>query len=204
VRLPVVADADTLFPATTRGLLIYLDFAGLIRLHWSPMILDEVARALVDAGRKKTLGDAKAHEARMRDALPHALVTTKEVQAQFESVAHAVRSTKDIHVAACAYHLIAADAYAETRVIALVTRNTKDFRKGELAKLGVALHKPDEFLVTLFQSEPQTFSAAFRHFRTDLSSHPQPAGLLERLHKDGQVQVVTALRSAFEAGSIML
>ena len=70
MSLPVVADADTLFPATTRGLLIYLDFGGLIRLHWSPMILDEVARALVDAGRKKTLSDAKAHEARMLDALP--------------------------------------------------------------------------------------------------------------------------------------
>ena len=97
MSLPIVADADTLFPATTRGLLIYLDFGGLIRLHWSPMILDEVARALVDAGRKKTLDDAKAHEARMQDALPHALVATRNVQAQFASVAHAVRSAKDVH-----------------------------------------------------------------------------------------------------------
>ena len=85
MSLPIVADADTLFPATTRGLLIYLDFGGLIRLHWSPMILDEVARALVDAGRKKTLDDAKAHETRMQDALPHALVATRDVQAQFAS-----------------------------------------------------------------------------------------------------------------------
>lgn len=49
---PVVADADTLFGATTRGLLIHLDYQGLIRLHWSPLILDELGRALVDTGPK--------------------------------------------------------------------------------------------------------------------------------------------------------
>lgn len=35
--IPVVADADTLFGATTRCLLIQLDYQGLIRLHWSPL-----------------------------------------------------------------------------------------------------------------------------------------------------------------------
>lgn len=72
MTIPVVADADTLFQATTRGLLIFLDYQGLIKLHWSPLILDEVSRALVDSGRKNTLDDAKAHEARMCDALPNA------------------------------------------------------------------------------------------------------------------------------------
>jgi len=41
VVVAVVADADTLFGGTTRGLLIHLDYQGLIRLHWSPLILDE-------------------------------------------------------------------------------------------------------------------------------------------------------------------
>jgi hypothetical protein len=50
--IPVVADAETLFGATTRGLPIHLDFEGLIRLHWSPLILDEMSCALVDTGRK--------------------------------------------------------------------------------------------------------------------------------------------------------
>jgi hypothetical protein len=45
----VVADADTLFGATTRGLLIHLDYRGLIRLHWSALILDELRRAGTDA-----------------------------------------------------------------------------------------------------------------------------------------------------------
>ncbi|MFO1219443.1 MAG: hypothetical protein U1E89_13830 [Burkholderiaceae bacterium] len=49
---PVVADADVLFGATTRGLLIHLDFMGLIRLNWSPLILEELSRALVDTARR--------------------------------------------------------------------------------------------------------------------------------------------------------
>jgi hypothetical protein len=85
--IPVVADADTLFGATTRGLLIHLDDQGLIRLHWSPLILDELSRALVDTGRKPDAASARRHEQLMRAALPQAEVPTQRVQAQFASVA---------------------------------------------------------------------------------------------------------------------
>lgn len=68
--VPVVADADTLFGATPRGLLIHLDYQGVIRLHWSPLILDEMSRALVDAGRKLDAESARRHEQLMRAALP--------------------------------------------------------------------------------------------------------------------------------------
>jgi hypothetical protein len=83
--IPVVADADTLFGATTRGLLIHLDCQGFIRLHWSPLILDELCRALVDTGRKPDAASARRHEQLMRNALPHAKIPTQQVQAQFAS-----------------------------------------------------------------------------------------------------------------------
>ena len=70
--VPVVADADTLFGATTRGLLIHLDYQGVIRLHWSPLILDEMSRALVDTGRKPDAESARRHEQFIR-AEPRAL-----------------------------------------------------------------------------------------------------------------------------------
>jgi hypothetical protein len=72
--IPVVADADTLFGATTRGLLIHLDYQGLIRLHWSPLILDEMSRALVDTGRQsdpvraravRAIGNLRADDVRL-------------------------------------------------------------------------------------------------------------------------------------------
>jgi hypothetical protein len=53
--IPVVADADTLFGGTTRGLLIHLDYHGLIPLHWSALILDELSRTLDAARRAHTL-----------------------------------------------------------------------------------------------------------------------------------------------------
>ena len=100
--IPVVADADVLFGATTRGLLIHLDYRGLIRLHWSPLILDELSRALVDTGRKPNQEAARRHEQLMRAVLPHADVPVTLVQKQFQTVAPAMRSAKDMHVAACA------------------------------------------------------------------------------------------------------
>jgi hypothetical protein len=196
VTLPVVADADTLFAATTRGLLIYLDYHGLINLHWSPLILDEVCRALVKTGRKKTMVDAKAHEKRMCDALPNALVSIRAVQAQFQAVAAAVRSEKDTHVAACAYCLIASNAYPKTSVIALVTKNAKDFRKAELAKLGITLQKPDAFLAELARRYPSEVKAAFEQFRANLKSQPTTEILLTYLVRDGLVETVQGLQAA--------
>ncbi|SHI10227.1 PIN domain-containing protein [Pollutimonas bauzanensis] len=204
MSIPVVADADTLFAATTRGLLIYLDYQGLIKLHWSPLILDEVNRALVDTGRKKTLKEAKAHEARMCDALPDALVSVADVQAQFEAVASAVRSAKDTHVAACAHYLIAAKAYPDTSAVALVSHNTKDFKKAVLAGLGIALQKPDAFLHGLTVAQPVEVAATFRRFRLDLSSKPEPQALLERLERDGQVKTAQRLRELHLARTVEL
>ena len=203
MSIPVVVDANTLFPATTRGLLIYLDYRGLIKLHWSQLILDEVSRALVDSGRKNSLADAKAHELRMCNALPNAMVATAEVRAQFRAVETAVNSPKDIHIAACAYCLIVANAYPDAQAV-LLTRNTKDFKKGALATLGIALHKPDVFLDGLFETHEQDFASAFHQFRTDLTSRPEPEALLKRLYKDGQVQTTRALLTSHSAGLVRL
>jgi len=204
VSIPVVADADTLFSASARGLLIFLDYQGLIALHWSPLILDEVSRALVDTGRKKTLKEAKTHETRMCNALPQAMIPAEDVQAQFQAVAPAVRSAKDTHVAACAHYLIATNAYPDTSPIALVTRNTKDFKKTALAGLGIALMKPDDFLDGLTATQPQEVAAAFRRFRLDLTSQPEPEALLERLERDGLVKTVQRLRASHQANTAQL
>lgn len=93
--IPVVADADSLFGANTRGLLIHLDDRGRIRRHWSPQILDEPSRALVDTGRKPDAEPARRHEQLTRAALPQAEIPTQQVQAQFSSAAPAMRSAPE-------------------------------------------------------------------------------------------------------------
>ena len=92
---PVVADADPLFGATTRGLLIHLDDHGLIRLHWSPLMLEEMSRALVDTGRKPDAESARRHEQLTRAALPQAETPTKQVRAPFASVAPVMHSAPE-------------------------------------------------------------------------------------------------------------
>ena len=95
--VPVVADADTLFGGTTRGLLIHLDYRGLIRLHWSALILDELSRALVDTGRKADMKAARRHEQLMRESLPHAEISVATVNAQIAAVA--LRLDAEVHTA---------------------------------------------------------------------------------------------------------
>ena len=201
---PVVADADTLFGATTRGLLIHLDYQGLIRLHWSPLILDELSRVLVDTGRKPDAESARRHEQLMRAALPQAEIPTQEVQKQFASVAPAMRSTKDIHIAACAAAILAGDFYPGTQVVSLVTKNTRDFGVRKLATLGIDVLRPDAFLLDRFQRDPAAVASAFAALRSTLRSAPEPDRLLERLAADGQAMTAAALHDAWQQGAVRL
>lgn len=202
--IPVVADADTLFGATTRGLLIHLDYVGLIRLHWSPLILDELSRALVDTGRKPDAESARRHEQLMRAALPQAEIPTRQVQAQFAGVAPAMRSTKDTHVAACASAILAGDFYSGTQVISLVTKNIRDFGVRKLATLGIEVQRPDAFLLDRFQRDPVAVASAFAALRSTLRPAPEPDRLLERLAADGQVLTAAALHEAWQQGAVRL
>ena len=170
--IPVVADADTLFSATTRGLLIHLDYQGLIRLHWSPLILAEMSRALVDTGRKPDAESAHRHEQLMRAALPQAEIPTRQVQAQFASVASAMRSAKDTHVAACAAAILVGDFYPGTQVVNLVTKNIRDFGVRKLEALGIKVQRPDAFLLAQLQQDPTSIASAFASLRATLRSAP--------------------------------
>lgn len=201
MTLPVIADADTLFGATTRGFLINLDYQGLIHLHWSSLILDEMSRALVATGRKPHRAAAQANEALMRQSLPAAEIPIAEVQAQFQTVAFGMRSAKDTHVAACAFALLAKHYYPSVKVVSLVTKNIRDFGIHKLATVGIAIQRPDPFLLTLFQQQPAQVGAAFRTLRMSLRSKPDVHLLLDKLAGDGQLQVATAMREALKRGS---
>jgi len=204
VATPVIADADTLFGATTRGFLIHLDYQGLVHLHWSPLILEEMSRALVATRRKPDDAAARANEALMRRSLPAAEVPTASVQAQFQAVAFAMRSAKDTHVAACAHAVLAQHYYPGVQVVSLVTKNVKDFGVKKLATLGIDIQRPDAFLLALFRQQPDEVSAAFLTFRQSLRSNPTVPRLLDKLASDGQMQVAAAMLAAWQQGSTVL
>jgi hypothetical protein len=202
--IPVVADADTLFGATTRGLLIHLDYRGLIRLHWSALILDELSRALVDTGRKVDGQAARRHEQLLRASLPHAEIAATAINAQIEAVAHAVRSRKDVHVAACAHAVLSGQHYPRVKTVHLVTKNIRDFGVRKLAELGVEASRPDDFLWSLLDRDAAGVAAAFAALRATLRSAPTPEALLDRLAADGQARTAAALRLAIQRKAVKL
>ena len=198
----VVADADTLFGATTRGFLIHLDYQGLIRLHWSALILDEMSRALVKTGRKADRAAAARHEILMRAALPHAEVPTMQVHSQFKAVGEAVRSAKDTHVAACAQVVLTRRYYPDSTSVSLVTHNIKDFSVRRLAALGIKVQRPDAFFLDLFAKNAPVVVASFAALRGTLRSNPTPNQLLRSLAADGQTKTAAAMLAWWEHGNL--
>ena len=202
--IPVVADADVLFAGTTRALLINMDYQGLIHLHWSPLILDEMSRALVAMNRKPDLDSAKENEARMDEAIPSASLPVRDVQARYKAVHKAVNSAKDTHVAAAAYLVLDDNYYDGTMAVALVSKNITDYNVPALAAMGVQVSKPDAFLLAQLQLNPEGVATAFRNLRLSLASQPKPKDLLVRLVKDGQAQTAAALELLEQQGRVQL
>lgn len=202
--IPVLADAAPLFGATTRELLNHIDHQGLIRLHWSPLILDELGCALVDSDRKPDAESARRHEQLMRGELPQAEIQTHQVLAEFACVAPAMRSAKDTHVAACAKAILAGDFSPRVQVVSLIIKNIRDFGVRKLATLGVEVQRPDAFLLEQFQQDPSVVASAFAALRSTLRSAPQPDRLLECLAADGQALTAAALNGSWQQAAVYL
>lgn len=152
-----VLDASVLFPFTLRDSLlraaeIVLDDAGdeLLVLYsplWSELILDEMARNIVEAGH--------ASEEQMRHlvvemdkAFPEAMVPLVEIKTLEPSMTN---HPKDRHVLATA---VAADAEV------VITSNLKHFPEAACAAVGVEAIDPDRFLCDLHDLAPAEVRAA--------------------------------------------
>ena len=140
----------------------------------------------------------------MRAALPHAEVQVTTVQKHFQAVSAAIRSAKDMHVAACVHAIVADGYYSQTEVVSLVTNNIRDFGVRRLAALGIEVTRPDAFLLDLFQREADGVAAAFAALRMTLRSGPSAERLLDRLSADGQRRTAAAMLAASRQGKASL
>lgn len=140
----------------------------------------------------------------MRAALPQAELPVALVHKQFEAVAPAMRSAKDMHVAACAHALIAGGYDPQAEVVSLMTHNVRDFGVRKLADLGIEVTRPDTFLLDLFRRDAHGVAAAFAALRATLRSAPAPDQLLERLSADGQATTAAAMLAAGRHGTVRL
>ena len=168
----VLLDANVLYPAPLRDLLLQLAFAGLYQARWSAEIEDEWKRNLV-AARPELVDRIERTQSVMRRALPDALVT---------GYAHLIQglSLPD----ADDRHVLAAAITATAEVI--VTFNGRDFPPPALARHGIVAQHPDAFLQSMIAEIPAEVLVSVRECLARLVSPPvAPADYMATLRRLG-------------------
>jgi len=134
--VPVVLDANVLFPASLRDTLLRTAAEGLFRPAWTATIWDEVLDNLTTKPRNPMPPAAAAHlRAEVLRHFPDAAVMGYE-----DLIPSLTNDEKDRHVLAAAVH-------AQARQI--VTCNLKHFPERALAPYGITALEPDEFLMAI-------------------------------------------------------
>lgn len=178
-------DANVLYPAFLRDLLIRLSLAGAVAPRWTERIHEEWMRNVL---------------AKHRDANPERLLRTRELMeravpgALVEGYEHHIGSIRlpdpdDRHVVAAAI---------ETGADLIVTFNLRDFPLDVLASFGIVPRHPDPFVLELLDRAPGTVLAAMRAQRAGLNRPPlTSAEYIQRVENAGLPQTAGRLgRSA--------
>jgi len=159
---PVIAlyDANVLYPAPIRDLLIRLARAGVVSARWSDAIHDEWMRSLMR--NRPDLDPEKLQRTRelMDAAVPGAVVHGYE------------RHVERLHLPdPDDRHILAAAIEAEADVI--VTFNAKDFPRKIVSAHGIDVRRPDAFVLELLAGdEAEAVYAAVRAHRSALRNPP--------------------------------
>lgn len=184
--ITAIYDANVLYPAPLRDLLVRLAHAGLVRARWTDAIHDEWIRNVC----KNNPGLAPERLARtrllMNEAVRNCLVTGYE---------HLIGTLTlpdpdDRHVLAAAIHVSAE---------VVVTFNLRDFPESALSEFGIVAQHPDEFLESILIHSSGSVCTALKRQRESLHSPPLGVGeLLNTLEKQGLPKSVGRLRQYSE------
>ena len=175
-------DANVLYPAELRNLLMHLALTGLFRAKWSADVHEEWISNLLE--KRPDLTRDKLERTRMlmdRHAVD-ALVTGYE---DLIPVLH-LPDPDDRHVLAAAIR-------GHANVI--VTMNLRDFPSEIVGSFGIEAQHPDEFVLHLLDLAPGAVLAAAQNHRQGLKNPTKTvAEYLETLERQGLTQTVSVLR----------
>jgi predicted nucleic acid-binding protein len=167
VSFVALLDANVLYPAYLRDLLLRLAQAGVYQPRWSPEILDEITRNLKKgrdtAGREKVNRVISLMKQHFEDA---------EVTGYDGLVPSMTNDPKDRHVLAAA---ITGGADV------IVTYNLRHFPPQSREPYNIDAQEPDEFLRHQWeQADPERFVAILERWTSQLRRHPDTLeGVLE-------------------------
>jgi predicted nucleic acid-binding protein len=178
----VIYDANVLYPATLRDLLMQLALSDLFQARWTNLIHDEWTRNVLK--NQPSLNPSKLEHVRtlMNNAIPSSLVSG------FEPIIPTLNlpDPNDRHVLAAAIH-------ANARGI--VTFNLKDFPATNLGQHNLRAIHPDEFVTHWLNTNPNRVVQAIRTTRNRLRNPARTVDEhLERLTKQGLPRTVAMLK----------
>jgi predicted nucleic acid-binding protein len=152
-------DANVLYPATLRSVLLELARSKAFRVLWSEQVHQEWMQALQ---RQHPHIPASRIE-RMR-SLMEAYVEDATVTGYEPLIGGLTLSDPDDR------HVLAAAIHGEANVI--VTSNERDFPAAALSPYKLAIISPDKFILRLLEADPHLVFAALEADRADLTNPP--------------------------------
>ncbi|MHB1929829.1 MAG: PIN domain-containing protein [Acidimicrobiales bacterium] len=170
----VLPDTNVCYPISLLDLLLRLDEASLHEVIWTEDLLGELARTWVEHGaRSREAAERIVHDIRS------AFVGQDVSRAEYEHlVASMPGPDPDDRV-----HSAAAVVRAPSTII---TRNVRDFPARPLARRGVVVSHPDNYLVDLLEAHPIEIVAVVAEMSADRTRPPMgPEDVLGALSRAG-------------------
>lgn len=181
--LTVICDANVLYSAPLRDLLIRISQKRAIHARWTEEILDERFQSILS---------------RRPDLAADSLLRTRSLMSR--AVRDCIVSGYEDRISGLSLpdpndrHVLAAALEAEASMI--ITFNIKDFPTSVLAPLEIEAVTPDDLLMRLLEREPSVIVEAIAEQASALRSPPCSVGeLLETLAEQGVRRSMGVLRT---------
>lgn len=155
----VIYDANVLYPAPLRSILMFLGMTGMFRARWTMYIHEEWIRNLLKKRKDLTREQLESNRDLMIQVIPDSLVTGYEP----------IIETLDLPDADDR-HVLAAAIRANAEVI--VTNNLKDFPDDILNQYNCHAEHPDEFIANLLDLDHAKTVTTFKEDRNHYLNPP--------------------------------
>ncbi|MEM6965338.1 MAG: PIN domain-containing protein [Bacteroidota bacterium] len=159
-RFNVILDANVIYPAPIRDLLLNLADLEVISPKWTEIIQEEWIRNLLSNRKDLTRSKLLRTVNLMNLAFPDAEVYNfEELIDELE-----LPDPDDRHVLAAAIRC---------KADAIITFNTKDFPDKYVNQFNIEIYNPDKFLILLNRLSPQLVKKAFENQLDSLKNPPK-------------------------------
>jgi len=175
-------DANVLYPARLRDLLMHLALRRLFQPRWSARVHEEWMAAVLSDRSDLTVSQLQRTRGLMEENIKDALVDGYEPIVDQLTLPDA----DDRHVLAAAIH---------GRANVIITANLRDFPAEALSPHDVEAVHPDAFVARFLETEPAEVLGALYELQRDLKKPPMTMGeLLSLFERSGLVRTVAILR----------